>query len=76
MVSIDDLDSQVKTNLAIGDLVKAKSFLFQEFYRAEIKNIVDDKDIHIFYIDYGNTEVVQKQNIFELSEDLKKKVIY
>lgn len=70
------LDRNIKTNLKVGEIVKVKSPYFNDLNRAEVLKIVDNKDIHVFYIDFGSTEVVQKQDVFELSEDLKRKVIF
>lgn len=69
------LDCIMKTNLAVGDITKVFSPSFQHLCRAQIVKIVDSKNIHVFYIDFGNTEVVQMINIFELSDNLKKNVI-
>lgn len=35
---------------------------------------IENDDFHIFYIDYGNTEIVCSSNIFELSDELRKEV--
>lgn len=67
------LDRKTKTNPAIGDMVKVLSPSFEGFFRAKIINIVENANL-VFYIDFGNTEVVQSNYLFELSDDLNKKV--
>lgn len=69
-------DRKLKTNPLLDDVVKVLSPTFEDFYRAKILNIGNNGDILVFYIDFGNTEVVQSNNIFELSDDLKLKVIF
>lgn len=39
-------------------------------------NIVDNTDIYVFYIDFGKTEKVQRENVYHISEHLKSKVIF
>jgi len=67
------LDRNTKINPAIGDIVKVFSNSFNDFYRAKILNINDNK-FHVSYIDFGNTEFVSSNEIFELSDELKIKV--
>lgn len=67
------LDRNAKSNIVIGDIVKVFSHSFQGFYRAKITNI-DNINVYVFYIDFGNTETVQLDDIFELSDELKKEV--
>lgn len=70
------LDRKTKTNIVIGDIVKVFSPTFQELYRAKIIQNVDGVNFRVFYIDFGNTEVVESSNIFELSDNLESKVHY
>lgn len=70
-IFIHYLDRKTKTNLVIGDIVKVFSPSFQGLYRAEIINIVDNTDFHVSYLDFGNTEIIQSSDIFELSDELK-----
>lgn len=70
------LDRKTKTNIVIGDIVKVFSPTFQELYRAKIIQNVDGVNFRVFYIDFGNTEVVESTNIFELSDNLESKVHY
>jgi len=67
------LDRNAKVNPAIGDIVKVFSHLFSDFYRAKILDI-DNNQFHVSYIDFGNTEIVSSNEIFELSDELKIKV--
>lgn len=69
-------DRKLKKNPLSNDIVKVLSPTFQDFYRAKILNIEKNGDFNVFYIDFGNTEVVQSNNIFELSDDFKIKVIF
>lgn len=75
------LDRNTKSNLAVGDLVKVFSPKFQAFYRAKILNITDNAKFHVSYIDFGNEEIMESSDIFELPDELKlqvysKKLIY
>lgn len=69
-------DRKLKTNPLLGDIVKVLSPTFEDFYRAKILSVENNSDFNVFYIDFGNTEVVQSNNIFELSDDFKIKVIF
>lgn len=59
----------------MGDIVKVFSLSFGGYYRAEIKNVINT-DFYVSYIDYGNTELVQSSDIFELSNELKEQVFF
>lgn len=61
-------------NLTIGDIVKVFSPTFEDFYRAKIIDITNNGDCCVFYIDYGNTEVVSPSSVFQLSDNLKNNV--
>lgn len=67
-------DREINTNLAVGDFVKVDSPFFTGFYRAKITNIIDNTKIHVLYIDFGNSEIVQSSDIFKLAHDLQIKV--
>ncbi|CAG5039791.1 unnamed protein product [Parnassius apollo] len=41
-----------------GNICAARFTLDDQWYRAKVEKIADDKKAHIFYIDYGNREVV------------------
>lgn len=62
----------MKKNPVVGDTVKVFSSLFDGLYRAKILNKNNDGNYYVFYIDYGNTETVLPNAIFELAEELKK----
>jgi len=67
------LDRNTKINPVKGDIVKVFSNTFNDFYRAKILDINNNK-FHVSYIDFGNTEFVSSNEIFELSDKLKIKV--
>lgn len=67
---------KIKTNPVIGDIVKALSLEFQSMFRAKILNIENNGSCLVCYIDYGNTEVVQSSDIYELSEELLYEEVY
>lgn len=57
--------------LNIGDKVCVQSTLNSVmFCRALITNKFKD-EYNVFYVDYGNTELVTSEDIFELSQELK-----
>lgn len=70
------IDCNVKINPVVGDIVKVLSPLFQGLYRAKIVEVKSSNSYEVFYIDFGNIEIVQSKDIFELSDNLKKKVSY
>lgn len=43
-------------------------------FRAKIINIIINEGFEVSYIDFGNTEIIQLSDIFELSNELKEKV--
>lgn len=57
----------------MGDIVKA---MFEGgMYRAEILKQIDENHFYISFIDFGNDETVNADEIYELPEELKKVVI-
>lgn len=57
--------------LNIGDKVCVQSTLNSVmFCRALITNKFND-EYNVFYVDYGNTELVVSEDIFELSQELQ-----
>ncbi|XP_073239320.1 staphylococcal nuclease domain-containing protein 1-like [Porites lutea] len=62
---MDDLHAELSTNPPLpgsytarkGDLCAAL-FVDNNWYRARVENIASPKQIHVFYIDYGNKEVL------------------
>lgn len=69
-----DLDREAKLNPVIGDIVKVFSPSLQSFYRAKIISITDNVNFNVFYIDFGNSELVKLSDIFKLSNELKVEV--
>ncbi|XP_050525474.1 uncharacterized protein LOC126896591 isoform X2 [Daktulosphaira vitifoliae] len=67
-VSTDDLEK----NLKIGDIVKVFSLSDKAYYRGKILSQNNDY-FNVFYIDFGNTENVFSNQIFQLSDDFKNK---
>lgn len=45
-------------------------------YRAKILKKVDNNHFYISFIDFGNEETVNSDDIFELPEELKKVIIF
>lgn len=45
-------------------------------FRAEILSIESNGSFLVSYIDFGNTEIVQPSDIFELSNELLDKEVY
>ena len=52
--------------MAVGMICAVLFSADQLFYRAEILNIDDANHIEVYYIDFGNTEVVTVQRIRKL----------
>lgn len=69
------LDRNAKSNIVIGDIVKVFSHSYEGFFRAKIINI-DNINVYVSYIDFGNTETVQLDDIFELTDELKEKEVW
>lgn len=58
----------VKKNIKPGDIIKA---MFEGImFRAKILENVTNYDYLIFFIDYGNKEVVNVNEIYELPDEL------
>lgn len=70
------LDCKIITNPVIGDVVKVFSSIYGYFYRAKILSSEGKNCFRVSYIDYGDIAVVESSYIFELSDDIKKKVIF
>lgn len=58
----------------VGDIVKVKLPRDQRLYRAKILSIGGNCSFHVLCIDFGNNEVVQSSDVFELSDKLNEKV--
>lgn len=58
--------------LKIGDKVCVKSLLNVVMHsRACITDIIDS-EYNVFYLDYGNTEIVNAEDIMDLPKELEK----
>ncbi|XP_022168298.1 uncharacterized protein LOC111032328 isoform X2 [Myzus persicae] len=65
-----DTSKSKKLNIQMGDIVKA---MFEGgMYRAEILKQIDENHFYISFIDFGNDETVNADEIYELPEELKK----
>ncbi|XP_029347622.1 uncharacterized protein LOC100166817 isoform X3 [Acyrthosiphon pisum] len=65
-----DESKKKKLDIEVGDIVKA---IFENtMYRAKILKKVDKNHFYISFIDFGNEETVNTDDIFELPEELKK----
>ncbi|VVC33181.1 Tudor domain [Cinara cedri] len=71
-INLSDIcnDRKIQTNLAIGDIVKVLSCFHEEFSRAEITNIENNK-VYVFLVDSGCSEIFDSSDIFELPDELK-----
>jgi len=56
----------------VGDIVRVYSSQHQDLLRAKILRNNNNGSYNIFNIDYGNTETVLSDVIFELDDELKK----
>ncbi|KAE9525099.1 hypothetical protein AGLY_014513 [Aphis glycines] len=65
-------DCEVHANPIVGDIVKVFSPRYEAFYRAKILSTEDKNCFRVLYIDYGDIEMAELCNIFELSDNLKK----
>lgn len=66
----DSLSTYLVSNPAVGLYCAAKAE-DGDFYRARVVQVVDEKHVLVFFVDYGNTEVVSMSNIRSLSKDFK-----
>lgn len=66
----DSVDKDVVKNPTVGLYCAAKA-KDGDFYRATVAE-VGETQIKVFFVDYGNTEVVDRSNIRILSDDFKK----
>lgn len=62
--------------MAKGDIVKVFSPSLKDCCRAKVISIEESGDCSVFYVDFGSTEIVSLSNVFKLSDDLKKIVLY
>lgn len=57
-------------NIEVQNIVKI--LLNGKIYRGKILKMVNEKHWHLSLIDFGNESIIHIENIFELSDDLKK----
>jgi hypothetical protein len=61
----------VNSKPVLGDVVKVLSPTYNHFYRAKILSAESENFFWVSYIDYGDIEIAELCNIFELSDNLK-----
>lgn len=66
----DSVSRNLVSNPAVGLYCAAKAE-DGDFYRATVVQVVDEKQIQVFFVDYGNTEVVLRSNIRSLPKEFK-----
>lgn len=66
----DPLKRNLVSNPAVGLYCAAKAE-DGDFYRAKVVEVLDEKHIQVFFVDYGSTEVVYRSNICALPRDFK-----
>ncbi|XP_060853511.1 uncharacterized protein LOC132931636 isoform X2 [Rhopalosiphum padi] len=64
-------DCEVNAKPVLGDVVKVLSPTYNHFYRAKILSAESENCFRVSYIDYGDIEIAELCNIFELSDNLK-----
>lgn len=53
-----------------GQMVAAKFSYDNKWYRAEVVEVMDDSECEVFFVDFGDLEVLFIDNIFELRTDM------
>uniref|UniRef100_H2T8Y8 Tudor domain containing 15 n=1 Tax=Takifugu rubripes TaxID=31033 RepID=H2T8Y8_TAKRU len=66
----DPLKRTLVSNPAVGLYCAAKAE-DGDFYRAKVVEVVDEKHIQVFFVDYGSTEVVYRSHILALPREFK-----
>lgn len=66
----DSVSRNLESNPAVG-LYCASRAEDGDFYRARVVQVVDEKQIQVFFVDYGNTEVVSRSSIRSLPKEFK-----
>ncbi|XP_056872303.1 tudor domain-containing 6 isoform X2 [Takifugu flavidus] len=66
----DPLKRNLVSNPAVGLYCAAKAE-DGDFYRAKVVEVVDEKHIQVFFVDYGSTEVVYRSHILALPREFK-----
>lgn len=69
----ENKDLHILTNISVGEIVAAVFTFDEKWYRAEvvaIKTIEDDQQVaQLYYVDYGDSDQVPLNQIFELRTD-------
>ena len=55
----------------VGGIYAGKFSVDQTFYRAKVTGQYGNNKYQVFYLDYGNSEIISKENIGQLPEELK-----
>ncbi|CAG9781813.1 unnamed protein product [Diatraea saccharalis] len=71
---MDKIHQELKTNAPLpgsyvprrGNICAARFTLDDQWYRAKVEKVTEDKKAHIFYIDYGNREIVSATRLAPL----------
>lgn len=66
----DPLKRNLVSSPAVGLYCAAKAE-DGDFYRAKVVEVVDEKHVQVFFVDYGSTEVVSRSNIRALPREFK-----
>lgn len=65
-------NNNTKEKLKVGDKVCVKSLLNLIMYSRAIIIDINDNLYKVFYLDYGNTEIVNSEDILDLPKELQK----
>lgn len=61
-------------SFAVGDMVTSKLPYDGNWYRAEVKDIVDG-DLVLYFVDFGDTEIISQGNVRTLRFNINLKII-
>ncbi|XP_017880177.1 tudor and KH domain-containing protein homolog isoform X2 [Ceratina calcarata] len=67
----DEENQQLHTlrNITIGQMVAAKFSFDEQWYRGEIISITEDNRYDVYFVDYGDHELVNFEYVYELRTD-------
>ncbi|KAB0793040.1 hypothetical protein PPYR_12660 [Photinus pyralis] len=68
----ENRDLHVLNSLEVGDVVAAVFKFDKKWYRAEVLKVMDnggDSHVELYYVDYGDTDVIPSKEAFELRTD-------
>ncbi|KYM94515.1 Tudor and KH domain-containing protein [Cyphomyrmex costatus] len=68
----DNENRQLHTlkNITVGQMVAAKFKYDNKWYRAEVISIIESFEYKVFFVDYGDLEIVSIDDILELRTDM------